>query len=61
VIENCQRDLNISFENELALIFDRMNLDTTEVLEAAGTKFNFLAFKPGLMGGHCSRSLLFNI
>jgi UDP-N-acetyl-D-galactosamine dehydrogenase len=53
VIENCQRDLNISFVNELALIFDRMNLDTTEVLEAAGTKFNFLPFKPGLVGGHC--------
>jgi UDP-N-acetyl-D-galactosamine dehydrogenase len=53
VIENCQRDLNISFVNELALIFDRMNIDTTEVLEAAGTKFNFLPFKPGLVGGHC--------
>ena len=53
VIENCQRDLNISFINELALIFDRMNLDTTEVLEAAGTKFNFLPFRPGLVGGHC--------
>lgn len=51
--ENCQRDLNISFVNELALIFDRMNIDTTEVLEAAGTKFNFLPFKPGLVGGHC--------
>jgi UDP-N-acetyl-D-galactosamine dehydrogenase len=53
VIENCQRDLNISFVNELALIFDRMDIDTTEVLEAAGTKFNFLPFKPGLVGGHC--------
>ncbi len=53
VIENCQRDLNISFVNELALIFDRLNLDTTQVLEAAGTKFNFLPFKPGLVGGHC--------
>lgn len=53
VIENCQRDLNISFVNELALIFDRMNLDTTDVLKAAGTKFNFLPFKPGLVGGHC--------
>ena len=53
VIENCQRDLNISFVNELALIFDRMHIDTTEVLEAAGTKFNFLPFKPGLVGGHC--------
>lgn len=53
VIENCQRDLNISFVNELALIFDRMGIDTSEVLEAAGTKFNFLPFKPGLVGGHC--------
>ena len=53
VIENCQRDLNISFVNELALIFDRMGIDTTEVLNAAGTKFNFLPFKPGLVGGHC--------
>lgn len=53
VIENCQRDLNISFVNELALIFDRLNLDTAEVLQAAGTKFNFLPFKPGLVGGHC--------
>jgi UDP-N-acetyl-D-galactosamine dehydrogenase len=53
VIENCQRDLNISFVNELALIFDRLNLDTTQVLEAAGTKFNFLPFKAGLVGGHC--------
>ena len=53
VIENCQRDLNISLVNELALIFDRLNLDTTQVLEAAGTKFNFLPFKPGLVGGHC--------
>lgn len=53
VIENCQRDLNISFVNELALIFDRLNLDTAEVLQAAATKFNFLPFKPGLVGGHC--------
>lgn len=53
VIENCQRDLNISFVNELALIFDRLDLDTMQVLEAAGTKFNFLPFKPGLVGGHC--------
>lgn len=53
VIENCQRDLNISFVNELALIFDKMGIDTTQVLEAAGTKFNFLPFKPGLVGGHC--------
>ncbi len=52
-IENAQRDINISFVNELALIFDRMNLDTTEVLEAAATKWNFLKFKPGLVGGHC--------
>lgn len=53
VIENCQRDLNISFVNELALIFDRMDIDTNEVIEAAGTKWNFLKFKPGLVGGHC--------
>ncbi|WP_394993597.1 nucleotide sugar dehydrogenase [Emticicia sp.] len=52
-IENAQRDINISFVNELALIFDRMGLDTNEVLEAAGTKWNFLKFKPGLVGGHC--------
>nr|WP_295923819.1 nucleotide sugar dehydrogenase [uncultured Dyadobacter sp.] len=52
-IENAQRDINISFVNELALMFDRMNIDTTEVLEAAGTKWNFLKFKPGLVGGHC--------
>ncbi|KQR72102.1 nucleotide sugar dehydrogenase [Pedobacter sp. Leaf176] len=52
-IENAQRDVNISFVNELALIFDKMNLDTTDVLEAAGTKWNFLKFKPGLVGGHC--------
>lgn len=53
VIENTQRDLNISLMNELATIFDKMNIDTTEVLEAAGTKWNFLNFKPGLVGGHC--------
>lgn len=53
LIENCQRDLNISFVNELALIFDRMNIDTSEVLDAASTKWNFLKFKPGLVGGHC--------
>lgn len=53
IIENTQRDLNISFVNELALIFDRMNIDTLEVLEAAGTKWNFLPFRPGLVGGHC--------
>ena len=52
-IENAQRDLNISFVNELALIFDRMEIDTHEVLAAAGTKWNFLNFKPGLVGGHC--------
>ena len=53
VIENAQRDLNIAFVNELALIFDRLNVDTREVLEAAGTKWNFLPFQPGLVGGHC--------
>jgi UDP-N-acetyl-D-glucosamine/UDP-N-acetyl-D-galactosamine dehydrogenase len=52
-IENAQRDVNISFVNELALIFDKMGIDTTEVLESAGTKWNFLNFKPGLVGGHC--------
>lgn len=52
-IENAQRDLNISFVNELALIFDRMCIDTNDVLEAAGTKWNFLKYKPGLVGGHC--------
>lgn len=53
VIENAQRDINIAFVNELALIFSRMGIDTHEVLEAAGTKWNFLNFKPGLVGGHC--------
>jgi UDP-N-acetyl-D-galactosamine dehydrogenase len=53
VIENTQRDLNISLMNELSIIFDKMGIDTTEVLEAAGTKWNFLGFKPGLVGGHC--------
>jgi len=53
VIENAQRDINIAFVNELALIFDRMGIDTQEVLEAAGTKWNFLPFRPGLVGGHC--------
>jgi UDP-N-acetyl-D-glucosamine/UDP-N-acetyl-D-galactosamine dehydrogenase len=53
VIENSQRDINIAFVNELALIFDRVGIDTHEVLEAAGTKWNFLPFKPGLVGGHC--------
>ena len=52
-IENAQRDVNISFVNELALIFDRIGIDTQEVLEAAGTKWNFLPFTPGLVGGHC--------
>ena len=52
-IENAQRDINISFVNELALIFDKMNIDTHEVLEAAATKWNFLPFQPGLVGGHC--------
>lgn len=53
VIENCQRDLNIAFVNELALIFDKLEIDTLSVLEAAGTKWNFLPFRPGLVGGHC--------
>jgi UDP-N-acetyl-D-galactosamine dehydrogenase len=53
VIENSQRDVNIAFVNELALIFERIGIDTHEVLEAAGTKWNFLPFKPGLVGGHC--------
>ncbi|MGZ5071902.1 MAG: nucleotide sugar dehydrogenase [Usitatibacter sp.] len=53
VIENTQRDLNIAFVNELAIIFDKLGIDTHEVLAAAGTKWNFLNFKPGLVGGHC--------
>jgi len=53
VIENTQRDLNIAFVNELAIIFDRLGIDTTEVLTAASTKWNFLPFRPGLVGGHC--------
>jgi UDP-N-acetyl-D-galactosamine dehydrogenase len=53
VIENTQRDLNIALMNELAVIFNRMGIDTSEVLEAAGTKWNFLKFRPGLVGGHC--------
>jgi UDP-N-acetyl-D-galactosamine dehydrogenase len=53
VIENTQRDLNIALMNELSLIFDRMGIDTNSVLEASGTKWNFLKFKPGLVGGHC--------
>ncbi|QNL51594.1 nucleotide sugar dehydrogenase [Olivibacter sp. SDN3] len=52
-IENAQRDVNISFVNELALIFDRIGIDTNDVIEAAGTKWNFLKYKPGLVGGHC--------
>jgi UDP-N-acetyl-D-glucosamine/UDP-N-acetyl-D-galactosamine dehydrogenase len=53
VIENTQRDINIAMINELAIIFDKLNIDTHEVLEAAGTKWNFLPFRPGLVGGHC--------
>jgi len=53
VIENTQRDLNIALMNELSLIFDRLGIDTLDVLEAAGTKWNFLPFRPGLVGGHC--------
>src|SRR5690606_15785030 len=53
VIENTQRDVNIALINELALIFNRLGIDTEEVLAAAGTKWNFLQFKPGLVGGHC--------
>ena len=53
VIENTQRDLNIAFVNELAIIFDKLGLDTAEVLNAAGTKWNFLPYRPGLVGGHC--------
>jgi UDP-N-acetyl-D-galactosamine dehydrogenase len=53
VIENTQRDLNIALMNELAIIFDKLEIDTLEVLQAAGTKWNFLPFRPGLVGGHC--------
>jgi UDP-N-acetyl-D-galactosamine dehydrogenase len=53
IIENTQRDLNIALMNELAIIFHKMNIDTSEVLNAAGTKWNFIGFKPGLVGGHC--------
>ena len=53
VIENTQRDINIALMNELAIIFNKMGIDTLEVLEAAGTKWNFLSFRPGLVGGHC--------
>lgn len=53
IIENAQRDVNISFVNELALIFDRVGIDTNDVIDAAGTKWNFLKYRPGLVGGHC--------
>src|SRR5690606_17680542 len=53
IIENTQRDLNIALMNELSIIFDKMGINTFEVLEAAGTKWNFLKFQPGLVGGHC--------
>ena len=53
VIENSQRDINIAFMNELSIIFNKMGIDTKAVLEAAGTKWNFLKFYPGLVGGHC--------
>ena len=53
VIENCQRDLNVAFVNELSILFDKIKIDTHEVLEAASTKWNFINFKPGLVGGHC--------
>ena len=53
VIENSQRDINIAFVNELSIIFNKMGIDTGEVLKAAGTKWNFLNFYPGLVGGHC--------
>ena len=53
VIENTQRDVNIALVNELALIFNKLNIDTQDVLDAAGTKWNFLPFWPGLVGGHC--------
>jgi len=53
IIENCQRDINIAFVNELSILFNKMNLDTNKVLDAASTKWNFLQFRPGLVGGHC--------
>ncbi len=53
IVENTQRDLNIALMNELSMIFDRMGINTYDVLEAAGTKWNFLKFSPGLVGGHC--------
>ena len=53
IVENTQRDINIALMNELAIVFDKMNINTHEVLKAAGTKWNFLNFTPGLVGGHC--------
>ena len=53
VIENIQRDINIALMNELSKIFNKMNIDTTEVIEAASTKWNFMKFEPGFVGGHC--------
>ena len=53
VIENTQRDINISLMNELSMIFKKLNIDTLDVIEAASTKWNFMPFKPGLVGGHC--------
>ena len=53
IIENTQRDLNIALINELSIIFEKLNIDTLDVIEAAQTKWNFLPFKPGLVGGHC--------
>ena len=53
IVENVQRDINISFMNEISLIFSKLNIDTQEVLDAARTKWNFLDFAPGLVGGHC--------
>ena len=60
VIENSQRDLNIAFVNELSVIFERLDIDTVEVLQAAGSKWNFLPFRPGMVGGSIGRSLLFD-
>ena len=53
IIENCQRDINIAFINELAIVFNLLDVDTKEVLDAANTKWNFINFRPGLVGGHC--------
>ena len=62
VIENTQRDVNIGLINELAIIFNKLSIDTEEVLKAAGTKWNFLPFSPGLVGGHCiGGSILFKL